>query len=173
MLTIEDSAVMMDEVSRFTYIHSNLSYLLDEKRSFDPETKEFDQHILSVAFPRAKKYNDIMTDHQGKPVGVEFRRKDSESFAFVVPDNSGEGRYRVQMFDENGFSGHSTEENLEAAVEEMVNNGFRVLATGKLDELQETRKFQAGTQVASLIGKLNCGEISHLQFVQLRDALYA
>ena len=172
-ISAKEFAGMLRKARKFAYKHSSISYLLSEDRENDPACRVFDRISLGFAFPKAQIFCSIMDSYQGSPVGIEFAAKDNARFAFVVPDNSGNGRYRVQMFDKNGFSSHSTESSMVDAVEEMVNSGFRVEAKGKLAELQATRDFHAGNETSTLLVRLNCGEISHDTFISMREALYA
>lgn len=136
---------------------------------YDPED-EFHRHLLDITIPKALAFNRIMTVHNGNPAGTEFRNTSRDAYAFVLPDASEVGRFRVQYFDANGFSSHSCMDRLDQAVLEMVTDGFLIEATGVLDRLSQTETWKRGMQVAALIQLLGSRQIDHAEFLR-RQAL--
>ena len=98
----------------------------------------FALRLRELARPVQIAYASIMTTHQGNPVGVEFRHRFGNSWAFVLEDASDPG-YRIQFFDSRGVLGHQHYATLEDAVEEMVILGYRIEDAGAFDRAASTQ----------------------------------
>ena len=142
--------------------------LLAERCDLDDD---FDRHLLCIEFPYAIAYDEVMRRHDGDPSGVEYRRSDRNSWAFVLPDASEPGCHRIQYFDEHGFSSHHGCETVERAVDTMVSEGFCVRDDGALDRVGSCATFKRGTEVAGLIQLLNRKVISMAEFNERRALL--
>ncbi|MCK8652209.1 hypothetical protein M1M06_24480 [Ralstonia insidiosa] len=94
--------------------------ICDKAAELDPK---FAQVLRESARPAQIAYQKIMGRHEGNPVGVECRAVKREAWAFVLADVSCPGRFRIQYFDLDGFSGHYVHKTLEEAVEDMVTSG--------------------------------------------------
>lgn len=123
--------------------------------------------------PQQVAYQTIMAAHQGKPIGVEFRHRSGESWAFIVPEMSEDGGYRVQVFDLDGFRSHHTRSTVETAVEEMLDLGYRTEDRGALDRLAETPRWQIGTRRMDILHQHQQGLITWGNCVQAMAAITA
>ena len=75
------------------------SWMLLKDRSQLCIGAELSKRLRKSARPAQIAYVRIMTKHCGDPSGVEYRHhSDSERWAFVLPDASGDGM-RIQFFD--------------------------------------------------------------------------
>lgn len=162
-----------EKARNFQYKTDSLLLLLEEKEDFDPIDNQFHAELFKYAYPAALAYNEIMTRHNGSPLGVEFQSKEGNRYAFITRDMSQHGAYRIQYFDRDGFSGHAVYKSLGETVQEMVKEGYRSEVKGALSQLSSTVSFMRGNEVSALIGKLNAGQITHQEFVDMRDQIYA
>jgi hypothetical protein len=145
-----------------------------DRNADDPEMADFTLHLLELAMPAARAYNAIMSQHHGRPAGIEYEHyKDAGRFACVLPDASAPGKYRVQYFDKNGFSSHDTVGPLDRAVEQMATEGFRLEARGVLHQMSQTKTWSIGCAVTALMQKVNAGVLKWEEFLRERNALYA
>jgi len=104
--------------------------------------------------------NDIVNSIGDISDGVILRHKSSARWAFMLPDMTEPGRWRVQYFDESGFTGHRVRDTKQDIVEDTVREGFTVPDHEALDRLQSTQRFQRGNFIAGLIFQVNLGGIS-------------
>lgn len=132
---------------------------------------EFHRYLLSIEFAPAVAYDQVMRAHGGDPSGVEYRREDRESWAFVLPDASQPGMHRIQYFDEHGFSSHHPCDSVATAVDTMVSEGFQVRDDGALDRIGCLASFNLGMETASLIQLLNRNAITMSEFNERRARL--
>lgn len=142
--------------------------LLDD---IEAEPHGFRQHLLNHSAPKALAYNRIMQMHSADPSGIEFKHATRDCWAFVLPDASDVGRWRVQYFDVKGFFSHHTVNTLEQAVADMVNDSYIVEAKGILDRLADTPQWKRGMAVAALIQQLACRIITHEEFLERQKQL--
>lgn len=120
------------------------SWKICRVRDLGPLEDGFGKHLRECSRPSQICFVQIMTRHKGSPCGVEFRHyKDVNRWAFVLPDASQPG-YRMQYFDDRGFSGHAHFKDIESAVDEMVSMGYRLEDAGALDRLSITPKWIEG-----------------------------
>ena len=112
-----------------------------------------------------------MVEHLGDCTGVEYKQPDCEKYAFVLPDASRPGKWRVSFFDKNGFSYHEVADTTAAAAEDMVRLGFTQKAAGSLDKLATTRQWALGTDMADLLFRLNAKQMSWAEYVSQSQAL--
>lgn len=145
-----------------------IARLLSEKWDL---SKEFNRYLLRLQAPAAMAFNQMMSAYGGNPSGVEFRCKDRQAWAFVLPDASEQGRQRIQYFDGSGFVSHHPYDSVVECVESMVREGYVVEDCGALDRLTDTDEWRRGVEVAGLIHKLNGGQITHAEFAELVSAL--
>ncbi len=107
--------------------------------------------------------NDIVNSIGDISDGVILRHKSSARWAFMLPDMTEPGRWRVQYFDECGFTGHGVRDTQRDIVEDTVREGFTVPDHGALDRLQSTQRFQRGNFIAGLIFQVNLGGMSRTE----------
>ncbi|MEC4720414.1 hypothetical protein RY831_14725 [Noviherbaspirillum sp. CPCC 100848] len=154
-----------------TYHTKHMLHLIDRYPLGKEDPDPFVRHLYETAESCDNPFSQIMGEYAGNPVGIEFRQSDGERWAFVLPDASEPGRFRVQYFDSRGFSGHFTHNDLVAAVEDMVRSGYRVKDIGALDRLSETRQWAAGIESSDLITRLNSGKIDFAEFATEQQAI--
>lgn len=154
-----------------TYHTKHMQHLLERYPLGQEDPDPFIQHLYETAEVSDIPFSQIMAEHEGNPSGIEYRQADGERWAFVLPDASEPGRFRVQYFDARGFSGHFTHNELVAAVEDMVRSGYRIKDLGALDRLSETNLWAAGIESSDLITKLNMGRIDFNEYATQQQAI--
>ncbi len=159
----------IEEISNFKYQTSYVRQLLTHDNLI-PENK-FMMYVLAQTLPKARVFNTIMSQYGGDCSGIEFKQEKAEKFAFVLPDASRLGNWRVSFFDASGFSYHSVFSTAALAAEEMVLMGFTENAQGSLDRLAETKKWALGTAIGDLMMQHNAGKISYVEFCRMATAL--
>jgi hypothetical protein len=95
--------------------------------------------------------------------GLELVSESGKRWAFLLPDMTEPGRWRLQYFDERGFSGHAIYDTEAQLLEAAWTEGFRSPAPGALDRIAQTPSFQRGNFAADLIRRINLRELTHEQ----------
>lgn len=131
----------------------------------------FARMLRKSVYPVQKVYRQLMVAYGGEPVGIECRDKASQRWAFVAPETGEPGQFRVQYFDEDGFTGHYTHSKLEEAVESMLREGYRIVEAGALDKVAATARWTRGVQVAALRQRCQEGLMSFSEMVEALKAL--
>ena len=111
-------------------------------------------------------YQRIMAGYGGCPIGIECRLKDRDSWAFVLPEASGDKPLRVQQFDQDGFIGHLCFDSIPEAVEEMLRMGYQFVDVGALDRIAATDRWALGVRRAGIMQRHQEGQISYSQMVE-------
>lgn len=93
--------------------------------------------------------------------GTELSDDEGKRHAILLPDASSPGKYRYQMFDEHGFSAHSTHDSPEEAVADAARSGFHVPNPGILDKLAGTDEWAHGMAINAIVQAINGGQMSH------------
>lgn len=163
--TLNDKLTKANELK---YKTSGIERLLQR----DELDSDFHEHLLDVSLPHAERFNALMEQTNGNPTGMELANKDNTRYAMITPDASEQGKTRITYFDKDGFSSHSVYDNATKAAEEATREGYFTPAKGTLSALQQTKDFQRGNEVATLMGEYNQGKISFEKFNELRNALY-
>lgn len=132
----------------------------------DYRTSEFAKHVREGARATQIAYQKLMSRYDGNPLGVECRMKDRDSWAFVLPNVSGDKPLRIQQFDLNGFIGHLCFDTIAEAVEEMLRMGYRTLDSGALDRIAATDQWALGIRRAAIMQRHQEGLISYAQMVE-------
>ena len=138
------------------YRTRGLARICDKAAELDPK---FAQVLRESARPAQIAYQKIMGRHEGNPVGVECRAVKREAWAFVLADVSCPGRFRIQYFDLDWFSGHYVHKTLEEAVEDMVTSGYRQIDTGALDRVAATERWALGVKRSAIMQRHQSGMI--------------
>ena len=133
--------------------------------------KEFARMLRKQTYPVQKVYRQLMDSYAGEPLGVECRSISRQQWAFVAPETGVPGQFRVQYFDEDGFTGHFVHTKLEEAVESMLREGYRVIEAGALDKIAATPRWARGVQVATLRQRCQEGLMSFAEMVEAMKAL--
>lgn len=84
---------------------------------------------------------DLMAQNDGDLCGVTLKNIYRDQYAILLPDASVKGKFRASFFDEFGFSNHITRDNYDAVIDEVLQDGYNVLATGALDEVAKSPKW--------------------------------
>ena len=144
---------------------------------------------VSEAGPKVAKNNDGSLDElfaRAKAEGqagvaaigeIEYiaivKHPKSESWTMILEDVSGEGRWRCQSFDANGFSGHMVFNSKDEAIRNAAMMRFTVRDDGALDRIQDTQSFQAGMYSIEQIALFNRGEIEFSEYLARTKAYRA
>ncbi|ASW03880.1 hypothetical protein [Paraburkholderia aromaticivorans] len=126
---------------------------------------DFARHLRGIARPMQISYQRLMQAYNGEPVGVECRERERDAWAFVVPEMSGSGRWRIQRFDLDGFVGHMCFDTLAIAVENMLQEGYRILDAGALDRVAATNRWAKGIKRAAVVQRCQEGLITYAQML--------
>jgi hypothetical protein len=130
----------------------------------------FAKMLKESAFRIQTAYRRLMTAHAGEPLGIECQSTSRQAWAFVAPEPGQRGQFRIQYFDEDGFSSHEVHRELAGAVEAMLREGYRNVDAGALDRIAATPRWARGVKVATLRQKCQEGLIT---FPEMHDALKA
>lgn len=130
-----------------------------------PLIEEFEAHLK-----RIRDLNAARMDALG-PVGdiAIGKSASAEQWKLALPDVDGGGRWRLQSFDLDGFSGHEIYRDKDEALEAMVRHHY-LRDDGALDRLQDTPRFQRGLFAADLMRKHNSGEITYSAVIEQLEA---
>jgi hypothetical protein len=139
-----------------------------EDRDLDPG---FAAHLRDAARPAQIGFQKLMGRYAGEPVGIECRSVSRDAWAFVLPDASSLGRFRVQYFDLDGFFGHEAHDTMLAAVEDMISLGYRKLDRGALDRVASTARWALGVKRSAIMQRHQSGMIDWATCVAELSAL--
>ena len=98
--------------------------------------------------------------------GVVISNSTGTRGAFFLPDASEPGRFRMTLFDENGFSGHITRDTYNELASMTLEYGFSKIDDNLLIELSTQESFSKGNLIASAIARVNEGRMTHKKFAQ-------
>lgn len=93
--------------------------------------------------------------------GTELRNTDGKRWTVLMPDATEQGKYRHQMFDERGFTGHSTHDTPEEAVADAAQRGYANHDAGALDRLAGSDEWSHGMAINGIIQTMNEGLVTH------------
>lgn len=94
-----------------------------------------------------------------------IKHEASNRWIMILPDISGEGRWRLQHFDLGGFMGHQVFDTKREAIREAANSiRFPVRDDGALDRIQNTPDFLIGNYRTEQLHRLNRGLIGYSEF---------
>jgi hypothetical protein len=131
----------------------------------------FEKLLKESAFRIQTVYRRLMTAYSGEPVGIECRTDSRNAWAFVAQEPCESGRFRIQYFDEDGFSNHLVYNDLPEAVETMLSEGFRNVDAGALDRVAATPRWARGVKVATLRQKYQEGLMTYPEMLDALEAL--
>jgi hypothetical protein len=98
--------------------------------------------------------------------GLTLANRNADMWTIVLEDMSEPGRFRHQTFTDRGFNGHYTSDTIEQTIEDAIDQGFRIIDNGRLEQLCATDLWSEGSRVGALIQQLNNGQINWNQFTQ-------
>lgn len=81
--------------------------------------------------------------------------------------------YRAQYYAANGFHGHACHRTAVTVLDELIREGFRTLDMGALERLSSTPEWVLGSDVAAIIQKVNCGQLSYEEGDRVYEELLA
>lgn len=126
-----------------------------------------DDFMMNIALTESLRLNDVMKKHAGDPSGIEFKQKSRDVWAVVLQDASVQGSWRVQYLDRDGMISHFGTVDLQAAVEEMLSQGYVMADQGAADTLCQTERWNRGVAIAGLMQQLNSGKITHDEYMKM------
>lgn len=127
---------------------------------------DFARFLRKEARPLQIAYQRLMSQYGGQPIGIECRSTNRESWAFVLPDMSGDKPWRIQQFDVDSFVGHLCFSSIEEAVEDMLRMGYLIVDSGALDRVAATDRWALGVRRAAIMQRHQEGLISYAQMVE-------
>lgn len=95
--------------------------------------------------------------------GGILRGDDGRRYVMVLPDVDGGGRWRIQRFDAQGFSGHEVFPGMLEAAKAAVGEGFKARDDGALDALASRPEWARGMFICDLIQRMNGGQITRAE----------
>lgn len=140
--------------------------------SGDESAKFFAREVLEGARKTAKQMGDAFAAFQQHGDGTELSTDDGKRHAILLPDASSPGKYRYQMFDERGFSAHSTHNTPEEAVADAASQGFHVHNPGILDKLAGTDEWAHGMAINAVMQAHNSGQLGWAEAMDKIKALH-
>ena len=137
------------------YRLSHWQYIRQRSGEIDPG---FAQRLRHSARPRQIAFQRLMAMTEGNPAYLECKSATREAWAFVLPDLNGEGSWRIQHFDPDGFTGHTCHNSVTEATEALIGEGYRVPDPGALDRCSATVRWAVGVKRAELRLQVNHGK---------------
>ena len=148
--------------------------LIEEMQFWDEEFQEsvndFSYRMLAASMIGQLRYKLYRFNRIAAGLRLGLELKGTHAWCLLLQDASSPGQYRYQVFDERGFSGHSTHPNLEAALVAAFQEGFCEEGEGALLRLYGSDSWQHGMRAAGLIQEVNSGQITHEQAEQRYSA---
>jgi hypothetical protein len=126
----------------------------------DERTKQHEKYMRKITRQKQILFCKIMNKYSGNPLGVEFWRESTDSWAFIVENMDGGGAYRMQFFDRDGFFGHGYRESVASCMEELISQGYRLEDSNALETTSQTIRWKNGLKRASIRQKQENGLIS-------------
>lgn len=90
----------------------------------------------------------LLAANGGSPLGLEVRNPQRDRYALVLPDASNPGKYRSSQYDKHGLYTHETFATADAALAQLIKDGFTEHAPGSMDELSQTETWRQGMEAA-------------------------
>lgn len=126
----------------------------------------FKRHLIELAEPHQLLYAALMERHNGSPLGIECRSETRQAWGFVCPSVQTETSthlWRVQHFDEHGFTGHECYKSLEDAVEALLHS-YQIEDVGALERVAGGAQWALGLRIQEVRDLLNQGLIGYAEF---------
>jgi hypothetical protein len=150
-----------------TYISSTWKRIIENNDKLSDKNDGFAKHLREIARPIQIAYQRLMAFSNGNPIGVECKSPDSNRWGFILPEvSSNEYTFRVQNFDEHGFSGHMCYESLDKAINALISDGYRVIDSGALDRTSTTKEWSMGVKRSEIRTRYNRGLISYSELIE-------
>jgi hypothetical protein len=157
-----------------TYISATWKRILENADELEEKHDGFARHLREIARPIQIAYSKLMRFANGNPIGIECKSGDSNRWGFILPEvSSNEYSFRVQYFDEQGFSGHMCYQSLEKATNALISDGYRVVDSGALDRLASTETWSQGLKRNEVRTRFNRGLISYAEMIEEFNSMAA
>lgn len=140
-------------------------------RDFVTVQPDFAKYLREISRPAQIAFQKLMSSYDGNPVGVECKSETRSAWAFVMPNIAGDTDWKIQYFDEDGFSGHSCYATIAQAVEEMIVEGYVEINAGILEKIALTDRWALGVKRLALRDLLNKGVITYREMLAGFQAL--
>lgn len=89
-----------------------------------------------------------------------LKHHERDQWQMILPDIGGVGKWRIQVFDPKGFSGHMLFNSKDETVRDAARNGYYLRDDSALDRLQGAPEFIRGNYVLELLAEVNAGKIT-------------
>jgi hypothetical protein len=132
---------------------------------FEVIEPDFVRYLREVSRPAQIAFQKLMSMSDGNPVGIECKSSTRAAWAFVMPNIAGDSDWKVQYFDEDGFSGHCCHATIVKAAEAMISEGYVDIDAGILEKVTTTNRWALGVQRLQLRDWFNQGLISYREML--------
>lgn len=105
--------------------------------------------------PDQVRYAEIMGRHHGEPLGIEFRHREADRWACILPNVSGGPAFKLQFFDGLAFSGHELFGSVGCALARMLSMGYRDEDAGALERVSATERWARALKTLSMMQELS------------------
>lgn len=114
-------------------------------------------------------FQRILYAYQEQGTGLTLKSK--HNYCVVLEDATEPGRFRYQIFDTTGFTGHVTRDTAEEVLLDAFRIGFHEIDTSDaLERFSKTKEWKKGALINDLVRKVNCGQMSHKEANQQYEA---
>lgn len=125
----------------------------------DAENKAVCATLRDEAATINAQFQRILRAYQEQGAGLTLAS--GHNYCVVLEDATEPGRFRYQIFDHTGFTGHITRDTAEEVLLDAFRVGFREIDTSDvLDQFSKTREWAKGSAVNDLVRKVNCGDLT-------------
>lgn len=153
------------------------SYLemMEEARELNcSEARAFAREMRSEKFENAwQAVRKHCQGDVGQLCGVELYNDTIQQWAAILVDPTEPSMYRAQYYAANGFHGHACHRTAVTVLDELIREGFRTMDMGALERLSGTPEWAFGSDVAGIMQKVNCGQISFEEGDRIYEELLA
>jgi hypothetical protein len=122
------------------------------------------QDIIDTIKADIALYEAALAHFKSAGYGLTLANTVGDMWTIVLEDMSEPGRFRHQTFTTRGFFGHYTMDSIEEVIEDAIDQGFRHLDNGRLEQLCVTNEWSEGSRMGALIQALNNGQITWHEF---------
>lgn len=116
-------------------------------------------------------FQQIVASNAGSAVGVELARQAPSGtyYCAILEEPDGSGRGRIVYFDAEALHPHRTYASTDAALAEVLAEGYVERADGTMDRLATSEAWRRGFAYSALVGRYARGELdAHLFAVEVR-----
>jgi c-di-AMP phosphodiesterase-like protein len=132
--------------------------------SHSPSITAACQDIIDSINRDARAFQDLLSAFGEYGFGLTLANDAGTQWTVILQDMTDPTRFRHQTFDERGFFGHFTMDNIEEVIEDAIDQGYRTIDNGRLESLCTTEAWEEGSRACALIHQLNNGQINWSQF---------